>query len=45
MDNALILIAEDEAEIAEIVGVYLENAGMRIVKATDGELALLHAKI
>lgn len=44
MDNALILIAEDEAEIAEIVGVYLENAGMRIVKATDGELTLLHAK-
>lgn len=44
MENSLILIAEDEAEIAEIVGVYLENAGMRVVKASNGELALQHAQ-
>lgn len=40
VDNALVLVAEDESEIAEIIVSYLERAGLRTVAARDGELAL-----
>jgi two-component system response regulator AdeR len=36
----LILIAEDEGEIADILGAYLARSGMRSVRASDGEAAL-----
>lgn len=42
MSNQLILIAEDEHEIAEIIDTYLERAGFRTVTAADGALALSH---
>jgi two-component system, OmpR family, response regulator AdeR len=42
MDNALILIAEDEPEIAAILVSYLERDGFRTVTAADGEIALIH---
>lgn len=42
MENALILIVEDEPEIAEIVQRYFEREGFRTVRAADGEAALLH---
>ncbi|WP_339652219.1 response regulator [Halopseudomonas pelagia] len=40
MSQALILIAEDEAEIAEILAAYLERSGLRTVHAVDGIDAL-----
>ncbi|MDX1723571.1 MAG: response regulator [Pseudomonas sp.] len=40
MSQALILIAEDEAEIAEILAAYLERSGLRTVHAVDGHDAL-----
>lgn len=45
LDNALILIVEDEAEIAEILDAYLVRAGFRTVRAADGETALLHHRM
>ena len=42
MSNELILVAEDEKEIAEILSAYLERAGFRTVDASDGDLALSH---
>lgn len=42
MSNDLILVAEDEREISEIIKTYLERAGFRTVTAADGELALAH---
>jgi len=44
MDNALILVAEDEPEIADIVTAYLERANFRTVRAGDGIVtnALFH---
>jgi two-component system, OmpR family, response regulator AdeR len=42
VDNALILVAEDEPEITEILRSYLERDGFRTVTAADGELALTH---
>ena len=42
MDNALILVAEDEPEIAAILTSYLERDGFRTVTAADGEVALMH---
>lgn len=42
MDNALILVAEDEPEIARILTSYLERDGFRTVTAGDGEAALMH---
>jgi two-component system response regulator AdeR len=36
----LVLIAEDEAEIAEILAAYLARGGFRIVHAADGHRAL-----
>lgn len=42
--NPLVLIAEDEADIADIIATYLEREGMRTVRAADGRTALdLHA--
>jgi two-component system, OmpR family, response regulator AdeR len=41
-DNALILIAEDEPDIANIMAAYLEREGYRTVRAGDGETALQH---
>lgn len=38
--NALVLIAEDEHEIAEIIAAYLEREGLRTVRASDGRTAL-----
>jgi two-component system, OmpR family, response regulator AdeR len=45
MDNALILMAEDEPEIAAILRSYLERDGFRTVTAGDGEMALAHHQI
>jgi two-component system, OmpR family, response regulator AdeR len=42
MDNALILVAEDEPEIASILISYLERDSFRTVTAGDGETALMH---
>lgn len=42
MDNALILIAEDDAEIAQILTAYLDRDGYRTIGASDGEIALMH---
>jgi len=39
-DNALILVAEDEPEIAEVIAAYLEREGFRTVRASDGRSAL-----
>jgi two-component system, OmpR family, response regulator AdeR len=41
-DNALILIAEDEPDIANILAGYLEREGFRTVRAADGDMALHH---
>ncbi|MFP1133229.1 response regulator [Asticcacaulis sp. W401b] len=38
--NALILIVEDEAEIAEVLAAYLDREGFRTVRASDGLTAL-----
>ena len=40
LSQALILIAEDEVEIAEIVAAYLQRSGLRTVHAIDGHDAL-----
>lgn len=42
MNNALILIIEDEPEIAEIIGTYLSREGFRVVTAGDGTVGLAH---
>ena len=38
--HALVLIAEDEPEIAEILQAYLKRAGLRTIHAEDGRKAL-----
>lgn len=44
--SSLILIAEDEAEIAEILDAYMRREGFRTVLAADGQQALdLHASL
>ena len=44
--NSLVLIAEDEAEIAHILHAYLERDGLRTVIAADGLMALdLHRSL
>ncbi len=40
LSPSLILIAEDEAQIAEILDAYLCRAGFRTARAADGETAL-----
>jgi two-component system, OmpR family, response regulator AdeR len=42
MDNALIVIAEDERQIAEVLAVYLQREGFRTIHAADGQIALDH---
>lgn len=43
MNNSpLILIVEDEPDIATIIAGYLEREGFRTVRAGDGEIALQH---
>ena len=42
MTNALILIVEDEPEIADILRRYFEREGYRTVSAGDGETGLSH---
>lgn len=42
MNNALILIIEDEPEIAEIIGTYLSREGFRTITAGDGTVGLAH---
>jgi two-component system, OmpR family, response regulator AdeR len=42
MNNALILVAEDEPEIATILTSYLERDNFRTITASDGETALMH---
>ena len=42
MENALILVVEDEPQIARILRSYLEREGFRTVAAEDGEVALTH---
>ncbi len=44
--SALVLIAEDEVEIAEILDAYLVREGFRTVRAANGQTALdLHAAL
>lgn len=38
--QSLVLIAEDEAEIAEILAAYLQRHGLRTLHAADGRVAL-----
>lgn len=45
MDNALILVAEDEPEISNIIVTYLERAGFRTVTANEGALALTQFRL
>ena len=42
MDGALILIVEDEPEIAKILDAYFVRDGFRTITAADGEIALQH---
>jgi two-component system response regulator AdeR len=42
MQNALILIVEDETEISQIIAAYLRRDGFRTICAADGETALGH---
>lgn len=42
IDKGLILIVEDEPEIAQILDAYLVRDGFRTVRAGDGETALQH---
>lgn len=39
-ERRCILIADDEAEIREVLRLYLENAGFQVVEAADGQEAL-----
>lgn len=45
IDNALILVAEDEGKIAEVLVAYLEREGFRTVRASDGQVALDHHRM
>lgn len=40
MDAGTILIVDDEKDIRDIVGIYLENSGYRIIKEEDGQKVL-----
>lgn len=45
-NNELILVVEDEPEIAEVISAYLEREGYRTVRAGDGQTALdLHSAL
>jgi len=44
--NELVLIVEDEAEVARILTSYLEREGLRTVRAEDGQIAMdLHQSL
>lgn len=46
MDNALILVAEDEPQIADVLAAYLARENFRTVSARDGQSALdLHRQL
>lgn len=45
MDNALVLVVEDEAEISNIIVTYLERAGFRTIAASDGDIALTQFRL
>lgn len=46
MDNALILVAEDEPQIADVLVAYLARENFRTVAARDGQTALdLHRQL
>ncbi|MGY1423403.1 response regulator transcription factor [Bacillus cereus] len=40
MKRISILVADDEVEIAELIGIHLEKEGYHVVKAIDGEEAI-----
>ena len=42
MNDALILIVEDEPDIAEIIETYLAREGFRTIRASDGTIGLAH---
>jgi two-component system sensor histidine kinase BaeS/two-component system sensor histidine kinase AdeS len=42
MDNALILIVEDEPQISEVLEAYFQREGFRTITARDGEIAIQH---
>ncbi|MCA1972755.1 MAG: response regulator [Caenispirillum sp.] len=45
-EQALVLVAEDDPDIADILTAYLERAGARVVRAEDGRRALdLHLSL
>ncbi|WP_052224052.1 response regulator [Comamonas testosteroni] len=46
LTNALVLIAEDEPEICEILEAYFSGAGLRTARAPNGRVALeMHARL
>lgn len=45
MDNALILIVEDEPAIADILEAYFRREGCRTLCAGDGEIAITHHRM
>jgi len=45
MENALILVVEDDPEICEVMDAYLQRAGWRTVIASDGAIALDHLRM
>lgn len=42
MENALVLIVEDEPEIVDILETYFGREGFRTVSANDGPTGLAH---
>ena len=40
MDNKRVLVADDEAHILNVVAYKLENAGLEVITASDGQEAL-----
>ena len=44
MDNQKILIVDDDANICELLRIYLEKDGFSTVTSTDGEQAIIYAK-
>ncbi|HFG7203888.1 TPA: response regulator, partial [Salmonella enterica subsp. enterica serovar Typhimurium] len=40
MNNTLIIVAEDDDDIAAILTGYLHKAGMKTIRANDGEQAI-----
>lgn len=43
-DPPLVLVADDEADIAELVAIVLERAGFRVLRAANGHRALALAR-